>query len=89
MDPKDKDKVPESKTSDDRSRVDVFDGPKEDHDTHSVIHTAADGWTTHDYERVADDQGNQTVVLDTDEYQGNVIGGSEQYDDGYEDQNDQ
>lgn len=73
-------RVPESKSSEDGSRTDVFDGPKGDHDTHSVFHTAADGLTTHDYERTADDSGNTTVLVDTPDYQGNVVSGWEQYD---------
>lgn len=71
---------PESKSSRDGSRTDVYDGPKEAHNTHSVFHTAADGVTTHDYERVADDQGNTSVVVDTPAFGGNVISGGEQYD---------
>lgn len=73
-------KSPESKSSNGGSCTDVYDGPKDNHDTHSVFHTAADGVTTHDYERVADDNGNTMFTVDTPEYGGNVISGGEQYD---------
>ncbi len=76
---------PESKSSEDKSRIEVFDGPRENHSTHSVIHTAADGWSTHDYERIADNNGNTSVVVNAPDYQGNVIAGSEQYDTGWDD----
>lgn len=77
---------PESKSNEDKSRIEVFDGPKDNHSTHSVIHTAADGWATHDYERIGyDSGGNPIEVVDTADYQGNVIAGSEQYDSGWDD----
>jgi hypothetical protein len=74
------------KTSNDGSRVDIYtnydDGQQHSHD---VIHTAADGWTTHDYSRDSDNYDSPSV--DAPAYGGNVISGSEQYDDGYPDDN--
>ncbi len=73
IDPKQKVEV-----SDDGSRVDVFtpDPGTEPH-SHDVFHTAADGWTTHDYGR---SEANDEPYVNSDKGQGNVISGSEQYD---------
>jgi len=77
-------RVPESKTNDHEGRTDVFDGSRDNHSTHSAFHTAADGVTTHDYERVSDDNDQTTVVVNTPDFQGNVISGGDQYDGGWD-----
>ena len=76
---------PTSKSSSDGSRTDVYGGEKGEAHTHSVFHTAADGVTTHDYERIGyDDAGQKIEVVDTPAYQGNVISGGDQYDTGWD-----
>ena len=77
---------PTSKSSSDGSRTDVYGGEKGESHSHSVFHTAADGVTTHDYERIGYDSGGGKVeIVDTPAYQGNVISGGEQYDGGWDD----
>lgn len=69
------------KTSSDGSRTDIYTNYDDGrHHSHDVIHTAADGWTTHDYARYSDNYDNPSV--DTPAGAGNVISGSEQYDNG-------
>lgn len=77
---------PTSKSSSDGSRTDVYGGEKGSSHSHSVFHTAADGVTTHDYERVGYDGAGQRVeTVDTGAYEGNVVSGGEQYDTGWDD----